>query len=74
MSKKISLRIGSVLYDMDAEEPFYTYLNKQLEEDFSISGNNELKTLLKAYMKKTHELYVQELEMKEILSKLEEKH
>ena len=74
MSKKISLRIGSVLYDMDVEEPFYTYLNKQLEEDFSISGNNELKTLLKAYMKKTHELYVQELEMKEILSKLEEKH
>lgn len=73
MSKKISLRIGSVLYDMDAEEPFYTYLNKQLEEDFSINGNNELKTLLKAYMKKTHELYVQELEMKEILSKLEEK-
>lgn len=73
MSKKISLRIGSVLYDMDVEEPFYTYLNKQLEEDFSINGNNELKTLLKAYMKKTHELYVQELEMKEILSKLEEK-
>ena len=73
MSKKISLRIGSVLYDMDVEEPFYTYLSEQLTEDFNTSGNNELKALLKAYVKKTHELFIQEEKINEMLEKLEQK-
>jgi DNA-binding transcriptional regulator YhcF (GntR family) len=58
---------------MDVEEPFYTYLSEQLTEDFNTSGNNELKALLKAYVKKTHELFIQEEKINEMLEKLEQK-
>ncbi|MGD9717841.1 MAG: hypothetical protein AB7U24_01215 [Sulfurimonadaceae bacterium] len=71
MSKKISLRIGSVLYDVDVEEPFYSYLAKEVAQDFNTSGNNDLKVLLKAYVKKNHELFVQEEKMRELILKLE---
>ncbi|MDD2566922.1 MAG: hypothetical protein PHI89_08040 [Thiovulaceae bacterium] len=71
MSKKISLRIGSVLHDVVVEEPFYDFLVKQVAQDFNISGNNDLKVLLKAYVKKNHELFIQEQKMRELILKLE---
>ena len=42
-----------------------------MAEDFNIDGNNDLKKMLHAYVKKTHELFLQEKEIENILIKTE---
>lgn len=71
MSKKISLIIGGRKFDVDVEEEFASFLKHQMSKDFNIEGNNDLKLLLQAYVRKNHDLFVQEQEVKKILQKLE---
>lgn len=72
MSKKIGLHIGGRRFDVDVEEDFAKFLTQKMSQDFNIEGNNDLKVLLQAYVRKTHELYVQEKKIEEILGKIEE--
>ena len=71
MSEKIGLHIGGRRFDVDVEDDFAPYLSKQMAEDFNIDGNNDLKKILHAYVKKTYELYIQDKEIEEILKKIE---
>ena len=71
MSKKIGLHIGGRRFDVDVENEFAVFLQAQMAKDFNIDGNNDLKLLLQAYVRKNHELFTQEKEVKEILSKLD---
>lgn len=71
MSKKISLRIAGRPFDVDVAEPFLTFLQQQMEKDFNLDGNNEVKALLQAYVRKNHELFLQEEKMEEMIKKLE---
>jgi hypothetical protein len=71
MSKKIGLHIGGRRFDVDVEEKFALYLEKQMAQDFNIDGNNDLKLLLQAYVRKNHEIYVLEESMQKILKKLD---
>jgi hypothetical protein len=71
MSKKIGLHIGGRRFDVDVEEDFAKFLTAQMSSDFNIDGNNDLKVLLQAYVRKNHELYMQEKKMEEILKKIE---
>ena len=71
MSKKIGLHIGGRRFDVDVEEKFALYLEKQMAQDFNIDGNNDLKLLLQAYVRKNHEIYVLENNMQKILKKLD---
>jgi len=73
MSKKISLYIGGRKFDVDVDDKFAIYLEKQMERDFNIDGNNDVKTLLQAYVRKTHELYKQNQQIDDILQKMEKK-
>lgn len=73
MSKKIGLYIGGRRFDADVNDDFAPYLEKSMAKDFNIDGNNDLKTLVQAYVRKNHELYLQEQEVKKILEKLEKK-
>ena len=71
MSKKIGLHIAGRRFDVDVEEKFAKYLEKQMAHDFNIDGNNDLKLLLQGYVRKNLELFTQEQDMKKILAKFE---
>jgi len=60
MSKKISLTVNGSRFDIDLEDDFADYLNAKLKRDFSMDSNNELKKLLQAYVRRSHDLFEQE--------------
>ena len=72
MSKKIGLYIGGRRFDVDVDDEFAKFLEVQMEKDFNIEGNNELKLVMQAYVRKTYELYKQEEKIVEIIKKLEQ--
>ncbi|WP_455756816.1 hypothetical protein [Sulfurimonas sp.] len=71
MSKKIGLYIGGRRFDVDVEDDFAKFLEHQMSKDFNIEGNNDLKLLLQAYVRKNHELYIQEQKIEEITKKID---
>jgi hypothetical protein len=71
VSKKISLTINAKRYDIDIDEEFAPFLQKQMQEDFNIEGNNDLKLLLQAYVRKSYALYEDELKLQKLLKRLE---
>ncbi len=71
MTKKLGLNIGGRRFDVDVEDEFASFLEHEMSKDFNIDGNNDLKTLLQAYVRKSHELFVQEKKMQEIVKKIE---
>ncbi len=72
MSKKLGLNIGGRRFDVDVEDSFAPFLEQQMRNDFNVEGNNDLKILLQAYVRKNHELFIQEQKIEEIAKKLEE--
>ncbi|MBA3026210.1 MAG: hypothetical protein FP820_07315 [Sulfurimonas sp.] len=70
MSKRIGLHIGGRRFDVDVEDGFSVYLQAQMTKDFNIDGNNDLKLLLQAYVRKNHELFLQEQKLQEVLKKI----
>ncbi|MFA5234991.1 MAG: hypothetical protein WC390_11385 [Sulfurimonas sp.] len=71
MSRKLGLNIGGRRFDVDVDEKFAVFLEEQMRKDFNIDGNNDLKVLLHAYVRKNHDLYLQEQKIEEIAKKLE---
>ena len=71
MSKKISLHIGGRNFDIDVDDQFSVFVEHQMAKDFNIDGNNDLKILLQAYVRKTYELYTQEQKIDKILKKID---
>jgi hypothetical protein len=71
MTKKIGLHIGGRRFDVDVDNEFAQFLERNMSKDFNIEGNNDLKLLLQAYVRRNHELYVQEKKVTEILKKLD---
>lgn len=71
MSKKIGLHIGGRRFDVDVDGEFSKFLEHQMAKDFNIEGNNDLKLLLQAYVRKNHEIYMQEQKIEEMTKKLE---
>ena len=69
MVKKICLHIGGRRFDVDVEDDFAIFLEHQMSKDFNIEGNNDLKLLLQAYVRKSHELFIQEKEVEKIVKK-----
>ena len=71
MIKKIGLHIGGRRFDVDVESDFALFLEHQMAKDFNIDGNNDLKLLLQAYVRKNHEIYLQDKKIEEINKKLD---
>ncbi|MFA6760604.1 MAG: hypothetical protein WCR69_06130 [Sulfuricurvum sp.] len=71
MSKKLSIAISGRSYDIELEEQFCTFFQKQLQEDFGSHQIGDAKTLLQAYVKKAHRLFVLEEEIAKLNSKLD---
>lgn len=72
MSKKIGLYIGGRRFDVDVGDDFAKFLEHQMSKDFNIEGNNELKTVMQAYVRKNYELYLQEQKIDEIIKEIDE--
>jgi TnpA family transposase len=70
MSKKIALNLGGRRFDVDVDEEFAPFLKQNMAKDFNMEGNNDLKVLLQAYVRKNHELYIQDKQMQEMIKKL----
>jgi hypothetical protein len=70
MSKKIGLYIGGRRFDVEVEYSFSLFLEKQMAKDFNIEGNNELKTVMQAYVRKNYELYKQDKKVIKILKEI----
>ncbi|RUM61280.1 MAG: hypothetical protein DSZ03_08730 [Sulfurimonas sp.] len=66
MKKKICLRINSTPFNIDVEEEFAAYLNRAMQDDFNVEGNNDVKIVLQAYVRKNYQLYENEKRMKQI--------
>jgi hypothetical protein len=71
MSKKVSLTVNRSRFDIELDDAFADYLLAQLEKDFKFDGNNDLKTLLHAYVRKNFELFEQEKRLEEMLRKID---
>ncbi len=70
MSKKITLTINGSRFDIDLEDGFANYMEDELETVFNVHGNNDIKTLLQAYIKKNHEMYESKQMLERSLKKL----
>lgn len=71
MTKKIGLHIGGRRFDVDVDNEFAHFLEHNMSKDFNIEGNNDLKLLLQAYVRKNHELYLQGKKIDELTKKLD---
>lgn len=71
MGERLGLNIGGRRFDVDVEDSFAPFLKQQMKQDFNVEGNNELKILLQAYVRRSHDLFLQEQKIEEINNKLE---
>lgn len=72
MSKKIGLMVTGKTFNVDVGEDFAIFLNKQMANDFKVDGNNDVITLLQAYIRKSHDLFIQEQNIQNILEECED--
>ena len=67
--KKLTISIAAKRYDISVSEEFASTFEKEIEETFT-KGNNDIKTLLSAYVKKSYEKFLLEKEIDSINEKL----
>lgn len=67
----VSLTLNAKRYDIDVEEDFARFLTHKMSEDFHINGNNDLKTLLHAYVRQSFALYEQEKQINALIDTLQ---
>lgn len=70
MSKKITITVNSSRFDIDLEDSFARYIEKDIADKFNVHGNNDIKTLLQAYVKKSYELFEAEQMLANTLKKI----
>jgi hypothetical protein len=71
MKTKITLTLNAKRYDIDVEEDFARFLSEQMKRDFEFYGNNDIKLLLQAYVRKSFALYEQEKEITTLIDRLQ---
>ena len=70
MSKKITLTVNGSRFDIDIEDGFAIYIEQELDDNFNVHGNNDIKTLLQAYIKKNYEVYESKQMLERTLKKV----
>jgi hypothetical protein len=71
MKSKVTLTLNAKRYDIDVEEDFARFLTAQMKQDFAFEGNNDLKLLLQAYVRKNFALYEQEKQISALIGQLQ---
>ncbi|MGD9971181.1 MAG: hypothetical protein AB7S65_12105 [Sulfuricurvum sp.] len=72
MPKKITLTLNAKRYDIDVEEGFADFLLTEMNQDFRLEGNNDVKLLLQAYVRKNFSLYEQEKQIQALITRMEQ--
>lgn len=67
MKTKVTLTLNAKRYDIDVDDDFARFLTAQMKEDFDVSGNNDIKLLLQAYVRKSFALYEQEKQINQLI-------
>jgi hypothetical protein len=67
---KICLYVNGRPFDVNIEDNFLQFLRKEMDKDFNVDRNIDVKTLLNSYLSKTHKLFQKEQELEKILKKL----
>ena len=70
MKKKISISFAGIAFDMELDANFAQSLEPELQQLFTLDGNNSVKHLLEAYIKKSYEVYSLKHTVQENISKL----
>jgi hypothetical protein len=70
VTTKVSITLNAKRYDIDVEEDFARFLTAQMGEDFNVGGNNDIKLLLQAYVRKNFALYQQEKQITQLSERL----
>ena len=71
MSKKITLRIVNRNFNVDVDEDFAPFLESKIFKDFNTEGNNDIISLLQAYVRTNYDIFTKEQEIEEILKKVD---
>ncbi|MDP2850992.1 MAG: hypothetical protein Q8O20_07940 [Sulfuricurvum sp.] len=71
MKMKVSLTLNAKRYDIDVEEDFAQFLTLQMKQDFNFEGNNDIKLLLQAYVRKNFALYEQEKQTLKLIEQIQ---
>ena len=71
MKTKVTLTLNAIRYDIDVEDDFAQFLIEQMKQDFDFHGNNDLKLLLQAYVRKNFALYQQEKQTLSLIEQLQ---
>ncbi|MBD3799370.1 hypothetical protein [Sulfuricurvum sp.] len=71
MKTKITLTINAKRYDIGVEDDFAQFLIEQMKQDFDFHGNNDLKLLLQAYVRKNLILYQQEKQIDTLIDQIQ---
>ena len=72
MKYQIELKVhGQNLELKTNDADFALYLNCTLLEDFDIKGNNSRLSVLRAYVRSVHELYIQTNSVEKLVHKIE---
>ncbi len=69
--KKISLTVAGKTYDINIEDMLADELKEAMSRDLNMDGNNSVKALLEAYLKKNYEYFLMEKKLLELLKKLD---
>jgi len=67
-TKKVTLKIGGSEFNINLHSDFANSLDSELSK-FS-ENKNDIKTLLHAYIQKSHDYYVMEKELEELLKRI----
>ncbi|WP_187647286.1 hypothetical protein [Nitrosophilus labii] len=69
--KKISVTVAGKTYDINIEDALADELIEAMSKDLNMDGNNSVKALLEAYLKKNFEYFLMEKKLHELLKKLD---
>ena len=67
---KFTLKVEGKEYELEFQEDFASYMEKELEQNLSRYSNNSAKDLLSAYLKKCYECFLAEKKLQNLLQKL----
>ena len=70
---RISLHMGGRNFDVEVDDDFAPFIKHNMAKDFNVGGNNDLKALVQAYVRRSYELYTQDKKINEILKSIEGK-
>ncbi|QOY50940.1 hypothetical protein [Candidatus Sulfurimonas baltica] len=71
MDKIITIKIHSQDFDVKVSDEYVMSLFFSMNEDFDLQGNNKRIDLLRAYCKSVHSLYLQDIAIEAITSKID---